>query len=109
MQNKDRFYPFLNVPELVCLYAEAPGQKVPLPNVPGKILSKVIEYCKFHVDNSRDANKPSSSQGVKSDEEVKTWDADFMKIDQSTLFEVILVSFLLSDKPQQTYPYKGLL
>lgn len=71
---------------------EAPGQKVPLPNVPGKILSKVIEYCKFHVDNSRDANKPSSSQGVKSDEEVKTWDADFMKIDQSTLFEVILAA-----------------
>jgi hypothetical protein len=23
---------------------------IPLPNVPGKILSKVIEYCKFHVE-----------------------------------------------------------
>ena len=68
---------------------------MPLPNVPGKILSKVIEYCKFHVDNSRDSSKPSSSQGVKSEEEIKAWDADFMKIDQSTLFEVILVKLLL--------------
>ena len=60
----------------------------------GKILSKVIEYCKFHVENTKEANKPSSSAGVKSDEEIKAWDADFMKIDQSTLFEVILVHFL---------------
>lgn len=25
-------------------------EMIPLPNVPGKILSKVIEYCKFHVE-----------------------------------------------------------
>ena len=54
-----------------------------------KILSKVIEYCTFHVDANKksDDDKPS-----KSEEEVKTWDNDFVKVDQGTLFELILVS-----------------
>lgn len=28
-------------------------EMIPLPNVPGKILSKVIEYCKFHVEAAK--------------------------------------------------------
>lgn len=70
--------------------AEAPGQKVPLPNVSGKILAKVIEYCSFHVSNSKDS-KAVGSQPAKTDDEIKLWDLDFMKVDQSTLFEIILV------------------
>ncbi|KAE9597896.1 putative S-phase kinase-associated protein [Lupinus albus] len=50
---------------------------IPLPNVTSKILAKVIEYCKIHVD------KPS-------DEDLKAWDADFVKVDQATLFDLIL-------------------
>lgn len=26
---------------------------IPLPNVNGKILAKVIEYCKYHVDAAK--------------------------------------------------------
>ena len=29
---------------------EGSSTVIPLPNVSGSILSKVIEYCKFHVD-----------------------------------------------------------
>lgn len=25
-------------------------EQIPLPNVSGKILAKVVEYCKYHVD-----------------------------------------------------------
>ena len=60
---------------------------IPLPNVTSKILSKVIEYCKKHVE----APKPEERSGV--DEELKAWDADFVKVDQATLFDLILVSF----------------
>ena len=70
--------------------AETGGEDttVPLPNVSAKILSKVMEYCKFHVaaKSKTEDDKPS-----KTDEEVSTWDKDFVKVDQATLFELILV------------------
>ncbi len=60
---------------------------MPLPNVSAKILSKVIEYCKYHVD----ANNAAEGQAPNEDDK-KTWDNDFVKVDQSTLFELILVT-----------------
>lgn len=65
---------------------------IPLPNVTSKILSKVIEYCKKHVEAPKSDDRASSA-----DEELKAWDADFVKVDQATLFDLILVSpfFLL--------------
>ena len=62
---------------------------IPLPNVNSKILSKVIEYCKKHVDSSA-----SKSDDKAVDDELKAWDADFVKVDQATLFDLILVRFL---------------
>ena len=59
---------------------------IPLPNVTSKILAKVIEYCKKHVDAANSEEKPS-------EEDLKAWDADFVKVDQATLFDLILVSF----------------
>lgn len=64
---------------------------IPLPNVPGKILSKVIEYCKFHVD----AQKTVDNKPAKTEDEVKQWDTEFVKVDQATLFDLILVSLVL--------------
>lgn len=70
---------------------EAP---IPLPNVSSKVLAKVIEYCKFHVDaKSGNADKPS-----KLDDDVKAWDMEFVKVDQSTLFELILAANYLNIK-----------
>lgn len=62
---------------------------IPLPNVSSKILAKVIEYCKYHVDNQKGAtdDKPAASE-----DDIKAWDADFVKVDQATLFDLILVS-----------------
>ena len=59
---------------------EAP---IPLPNVSSKILQKVIEYCKHHSEKKE-------GEGNK-EEEDKTFDAEFVKVDQATLFELILV------------------
>ena len=64
---------------------------MPLPNVTGKILSKIIEYCAYHTQNSKDADKTAAGAAVKSAEDIKSWDDEFMKVDQSTLFELILV------------------
>ncbi|GKA62348.1 SKP1-like protein 1B, partial [Tanacetum coccineum] len=56
---------------------------IPLPNVTSKILTKVIEYCKKHVE------APNSEDKV-AEEELKSFDAEFVKVDQGTLFDLIL-------------------
>mmetsp|Transcript_38401 Transcript_38401/g.64513 ORF Transcript_38401/g.64513 Transcript_38401/m.64513 type:complete len:155 (+) Transcript_38401:143-607(+) len=65
---------------------------IPLPNVSSKILAKVIEYCKYRVDVTKE-DKPTISE-----EEKKQWDSDFVKVDQATLFELILAANYLNIK-----------
>ncbi|CAH2063459.1 unnamed protein product [Thlaspi arvense] len=62
------------------------GDEIPLANVTGEVLSKVMEYCKKHADGG----------GSSSEEDLKKWDAEFMQIDQSTIFELILASNYLN-------------
>ncbi|KAL3529946.1 hypothetical protein ACH5RR_009268 [Cinchona calisaya] len=59
---------------------------IPLPNVTSDILAMVIEYLKKHV-----ATKPSS-------ESLKSFDADFVKVDQGTLFDLIKAANYLDIK-----------
>ncbi|MED6121326.1 SCF ubiquitin ligase complex protein SKP1b [Stylosanthes scabra] len=64
---------------------------IPLPNVTSKILAKVIEYCKKHVDAAASEEKPT-------EEDLKMWDAEFVKVDQATLFDLILAANYLNIK-----------
>lgn len=64
--------------------------EIPLPNVTSKILAKVIEYCKKHVEAGSDKDKNVTGVTEK-DESLKSWDAEFVKVDQNTLFDLILV------------------
>ncbi|KAH9566851.1 hypothetical protein CY35_04G151200 [Sphagnum magellanicum] len=67
---------------------------IPLPNVSSKILAKVIEYCKYHVDNQ----KASDDKPATPEDEIKAWDLDFVKVDQATLFDLILAANYLHIK-----------
>ncbi|KAG6507490.1 hypothetical protein ZIOFF_032838 [Zingiber officinale] len=58
---------------------------IPLPNVTSRILVKVIEYCQKHV-----LDDPAKSSDDKA--ELKSWDDKFVKVDQSTLFELMLAA-----------------
>ncbi|XP_062103778.1 SKP1-like protein 1A isoform X2 [Humulus lupulus] len=51
---------------------------VPLPNVSSAILALVIEYCKKHIDS------PNPN------DDLNSWDAQFVNVDQATLFELML-------------------
>ncbi|XP_037462539.1 SKP1-like protein 1A [Triticum dicoccoides] len=57
---------------------------VPLPNVPSKILSKVIEYCNKHVSSG--------------EQDLKSFDASFINVDQATLYDLILAANYLDVK-----------
>ncbi|XP_047047456.1 SKP1-like protein 1 [Lolium rigidum] len=71
---------------------------IPLPNVSAKILSKVIEYCRKHVQTraalAPDGDMSTNAAGT----ELKTFDEDFVKVDQATLFDLILAANYLNIK-----------
>ncbi|XP_030450244.2 SKP1-like protein 1 [Syzygium oleosum] len=56
---------------------------VPLPNITGKILAKVVEYCTKHAEVGADA------------ESLRAWDAEFVSVDHPTLFDYILAANFL--------------
>lgn len=73
--------------------------KIPLPNVTGKILAKVIEFCKYHVENPTPVSSAAAAvDGEKRTDDLCTWDIDFCKVDQPTLFELILAANYLDIK-----------
>ncbi|GAB2210479.1 hypothetical protein Droror1_Dr00015745 [Drosera rotundifolia] len=68
------------------------GTAIPLPNVTGSILAKVIEYCKKHVEAAPKGDDRAVMDAL------KEWDQEFMKIDQNTLFDLILAANYLNIK-----------
>jgi len=67
---------------------------IPLHNVTSTILSKIVEYCNYHVEN--DNVKFSSSTDKKETDDIIPWDVDFCNVDQAALFEMILAANYLS-------------
>jgi S-phase kinase-associated protein 1 len=54
---------------------------IPIPGVTSAILSKVLEYCKKHVASVED--------GTSDHDDLKKWDAEFLEVDQATLYGLI--------------------
>ncbi|AAF79899.1 putative S-phase kinase-associated protein [Arabidopsis thaliana] len=69
---------------------------IPLPNVTGAILAKVIEYCKKHVEAAAEAGGDKDFYGSAENDELKNWDSEFVKVDQPTLFDLILAANYLN-------------
>ena len=67
-------------------------KKIPLPNVAKSILQKVITYCEYH------ANSKDKDGNDKSEDDKKNFDLDYVKVDQATLFELILAANYLDIK-----------
>ncbi|KAL7070780.1 hypothetical protein ACQ4LE_009963 [Meloidogyne hapla] len=57
-------------------------EAIPLADVNGVILRKVIEWCQHHKNDP-----PNKNYDVFSN-----WDMEFLKVDQETLFELILAA-----------------
>lgn len=63
---------------------------VPLPTVSSRVLIKVIEYCTYH-HRAEEAQAP--------EDEARVWDRDFLKVDDESLFNLILAANYLNLKP----------
>jgi S-phase kinase-associated protein 1 len=64
---------------------------IPLPNVSAKTLTKIVEYCKYHAEQPKKDEKEG-------EEEICSWDLDYCKVDQTTLFDLILAANYLDIK-----------
>jgi S-phase kinase-associated protein 1 len=65
---------------------------LPIPNVTGTILKKVIQYCEYHSINTTTAAAATGGDS----KEIIPWDAEFCKVTQDELFELILASSYLN-------------
>ncbi|CAH2045662.1 unnamed protein product [Thlaspi arvense] len=87
------------------------GKAIPLENVTGDVLAKVIEYCKKHVEagsvkkdeieagSSKEGQVEAGSSGEDEPEsELKAWDEEFLKLDMDTLFKILLAANYLNIK-----------
>lgn len=67
-------------------------KEIPLVNVKSNILGKVIEWMEWHTKNgpTEEIEKPLKSQNMS--DIVSEWDANYIKVDQDVLFELILAA-----------------
>lgn len=74
---------------------EADEEVVPLPNVNAAILRKVIQWATYHKD---DPPITEDEEKEKRTDDISNWDVEFLKLDQGTLFELILAANYLDIK-----------
>ena len=73
-------------------------EEIPLPNVKTAILSKVLDYCKFHKDAPpAEIQKPLKSANL-AECGVREWDVEYVDVEQEILFELILAANYLDIK-----------
>ena len=64
------------------------SSEIPLPNVSGPIFEKVEEWCRSHKDDPPYVHIDPREQRT---DDIPHWDQDFLNVEQSVLFEIILV------------------
>lgn len=67
---------------------------IPLANVNATILKKVIMWCQYHKDDPPVSEDPECKD--RRTDDIPSWDVEFLKVDQGTLFELILVFLKLT-------------
>lgn len=97
---------FLVDPDALCMSqllqsmidASGVAEPIPIPNVKGKTLKRVIDYCVAHKGKiPLEIEKPLKSANFA--QIVSEEDYNFVDIDQESLFELILAANFLNIKP----------
>ncbi|XP_021756579.1 SKP1-like protein 12 [Chenopodium quinoa] len=75
----------LTIKHMIAEIGDIQGQIIPLPNVTGKTLGKVIEYCKNYEAERTDRDAD--------DDPIKVWEEKFLdELDQDTFFDLMLAA-----------------
>ncbi|KAJ1355557.1 Skp1- protein [Parelaphostrongylus tenuis] len=63
---------------------------IPIYNVSGRIMKKVLQWCTYHKDDPPSTDDSDNQE--KRTDDISSWDVEFLKVDQATLFELILAA-----------------
>lgn len=74
-------------------------REIPLPNVTDSVLKLVIEYCTHHTMEEAMTQIETPLKSSKIEDLVQQWYADFVKLEQSTLFELVTAANFMDIKP----------
>ena len=69
---------------------------IPLPNLHSRILALVIEWATYHKDDFKKVDVDEFEE--KRTDDISPWDADFLGLDQNTLYSLILAANYLDIK-----------
>ena len=73
-------------------------REIPLPNVKDAVLTKVIEYCTHYLEEAMTPiQTPLKSSKI--EDIVQPWYADFVKVEQALLFELVTAANFMDIKP----------
>ncbi|KAJ2354875.1 hypothetical protein GGF43_003015 [Coemansia sp. RSA 2618] len=81
---------------------------IPVPNVSGPILTMVVEYCRHHRDDPArrrvrdpvfDETDSSEAAIQRAISQMDDFDEEFCRVDQGTLFDLILAANFLDIQP----------
>ncbi|KAF7494291.1 S-phase kinase-associated protein 1 [Sarcoptes scabiei] len=75
---------------------EDDGEPIPVQNVNSAILRKVIQWATYHKGDPPTPDDDDTRE--KRIDDITSWDSDFLKVDQGTLFEIILAANYLDIK-----------
>jgi len=64
------------------------GAPIPLPNLNGVVLEKILEYCRFHKDNP----VPTRAEDDYSVDNISEWDLKYIAVDVPFLFDIVLAA-----------------
>jgi S-phase kinase-associated protein 1 len=78
---------------------EEMDREIPLPNVKDIVLKKVIEYCTHYTTVEAMAPIQTPLKSSKIEDLVQPWYAEFVRIDQSLLFELVTAANFMDIKP----------
>lgn len=70
--------------------------EVPIPNVRGSVLQKILEWCEHHKDTAFPDDEDDDSR---KSAPVEEWDREFLRVDQEMLYEIILGANYLNIRP----------
>lgn len=65
-------------------------EPIPLQTVTGSILKRVIQWAQYHRNDRNET--ADDEQREKRNDDISAWDSDFLKVDQGTLFELLLAA-----------------
>lgn len=73
-------------------------EAIPLANVTGRVLTKVIEFAEHHKDDPPPAPEKEDEFAPKSCDDIEDWDRDFMNLPQQQVFDIMLAANYLDIK-----------